>query len=422
MLLLFVGVLYVIYRYMHCFFDTSDVKKSRELSTYGLYLAAMYFVNRVYGSAVLNAIVSMVLIFMLTQLYSGKQGKKLMAAFMVQGMNILCAMAALYLVYDGSKQTGGKAVYGQELNYLVFLLMYICERIIEKFGIRNMRKSTALKHWDLLLFMPVLTVVVMLILITADIRNRYAGVTISLVLILLNLIVFYVCDELVGAYIRLEESALVEKQLEGYSNQLDVMMKSEEKVRGLRHDLKHHLNELMMMAEAERTEEIKAYVRDMQEYMVYEKEYVSSGNTDIDSLMNLMLDKAKRVLDDVRYRVGVPCGLDMQAFDWNIILGNLLDNAISAAAESEEKLLHIKINYRRGILFINIRNSYSGRRVKNDGGYVTTKKYDRDDGTQLHGIGLGNVGKIVEKYDGSMEIDDADGIFDVRIMMYVSVR
>lgn len=400
---------------MHCFFDTAQVRKSTELAAYGFYFITVWLVSSQYGKSVISFAAGMVFIFLLTQIYPGKQGKKLVAAFLLQGMNILCEVAALYLVYDRDGS-------GPEVYYLMFLLMFVCERIIEKFGIRNMRESTALKHWDLLIFLPIITVAVLFIMLSADIGNQYVGVTVSIGMILLNLIVFYICDELVGAYTRLEESALVERQLESYSNQLDVIMKSEEKVRGLRHDLKHHLSEILMMADADRTTEIKDYVRDMQVYMTCEREYASSGNTDIDSLINLMLDKAKSELKSVKCKVSVPQELDIPSFDWNIILGNLLDNAISAARNSGDKILHIKINYQRGILFIHIKNSYDGDLVRVDGRYITTKNYDRTDRAQNHGMGIKNVKRIVEKYKGTTEISDENGVFDVRILMYVSIK
>ncbi len=415
MLFLQIAVLYIVYRYMHCFFDTAQVRKSTELAAYGFYFITVWLVSSQYGNSVISFAAGMVFIFLLTQIYPGKQGKKLVAAFLLQGMNILCEVAALYLVYDRDGS-------GSEVYYLMFLLMFVCERIIEKFGIRNMRESTALKHWDLLIFLPIITVAVLFIMLSADIGNQYVGVTVSIGMILLNLIVFYICDELVGAYTRLEESALVERQLESYSNQLDVIMKSEEKVRGLRHDLKHHLSEILMMADADRTTEIKDYVRDMQVYMTYEREYASSGNTDIDSLINLMLDKAKSELKSVKCKVSVPQELDIPSFDWNIILGNLLDNAISAARNSGDKILHIKINYQRGILFIHIKNSYDGDLVRVDGRYITTKNYDRTDRAQNHGMGIKNVKRIVEKYKGTTEISDENGVFDVRILMYVSIK
>lgn len=418
MLILHTAILYIVYRYMHCFFDTAQVKRSSELAAYGFYFVTVNLVNDRYSGYMINFVSNTILIFLLTQIYPGKQGKKLIATFLLQGMNILCEVAAIYLVYDSEIGT----LQGTEVYYLMFLLMFVCERIIEKFGIRNMRENTALKHWDLLIFLPIITVAILFIMITADIHNRYVGVTVSIGMILLNLIVFYICDELVGAYTRLEESALVERQLESYSNQLDVIMKSEEKVRGLRHDLKHHLSEILMMADADRTAEIKDYIRDMQVYMTYEREYASSGNTDIDSLINLMLDKAKSELKNVKCKVSVPQELDIPSFDWNIILGNLLDNAISAAKESADRYLFIKINYQRGILFINIRNSYNGELVRAYDKYITTKDYDRTDRTQIHGMGIKNVKRIVEKYKGTTQISDNDGVFDVRILMYVSVK
>lgn len=67
----------------------------------------------------------------------------------------------------------------------------------------------------------------------------------------------------------------------------------------------------------------------------------------------------------------------MTAFDWNIILGNLMDNAIEAAEKSEDRFLQIRIRYQRGMLFIQIRNSYSGERIMSEGRYLSTKDYDR---------------------------------------------
>ena len=285
-----------------------------------------------------------------------------------------------------------------------------------------MRKDIALKHWDLLIFLPIVCVLLLLVLVVSETKSQYVVAIMGVGMILLNLIVFYICDEMVGAYTKLEESALVERQLESYSNQLEIVMKSEEKIRGLRHDLKHHLSEILMMAEGKRVEDIKSYIKNMQMYMTNEKEYVSSGNTDVDSLLNLMINRAGNDLGNFKCKVCVPQELDIQTFDWNIILGNLLDNAISAAKESDDKLLHINITYQRGILFINIKNSYNGVLIKTADKYISTKEYDKSDNSQVHGLGIKNVKKIVEKYNGSIEINDESGLFDVRLILYTHGR
>lgn len=403
---------------MHCFFETTQVSKFRELVSYALYFMSGYMVESVFGLPVIQVAAGILFLYLLAQIYPGKQGKKLLAAFLIYGMNMSCEAAAVFWLY-GYEPEGE---YGSEIFYIVFLLMFLCERIIEKFGIRNMRERTSLKHWDLLIFLPLLSVIIVFVLIVSEINNRYVGAIISMGIILLNLIVFYICDEMVGAYISLEQSILMERQLESYSNQLDVLMKSEEKVRGLRHDLKHHLNEILMMAERSKTADIMDYIKSMQVYMTNENEYVSSGNADIDSLLNLMLDRAKKELRRVKCKISVPRELAIPAFDWNIILGNLVDNAICASKESEKKSLYIRISYQRGIVLINIKNSYQGALIKAEDGYISTKEYDRTDVSQVHGLGIKNVKKIVEKYDGSMEIEDEDSIFDVKIMMYAPLK
>lgn len=434
-----IAVLYIIFRYVHSIFDTQEyagwltvllrrpgvtdrrsrwVKTGVTMTVYVLYLAAVCLIDALPAAMPLKFIADMLLLYLLIQMYHGKQGKKLLAALLIQGMNLFCETLAVYMLYD-CKVDGE---YGTEMLYVIFLFMYVCERVMEKFCIKNIKEETSLKHWDLLIFLPAISVLMVFALIVSEAERRLTGVAVSTGLICLNLIIFYICDDLVGAYIKLKESALVTRQLESYSNQLNVVMKSEEKVRGLRHDLKHHMSEILMLADKGKSREIVDYVRDMQAQLLTEGEHISSGNADIDSLVNLMLERAKRELVDVRCRVSVPQELDIAAFDWNIILGNLMDNAIEAAKRSEEKLLHIKIQYQKGMLLIAIKNSFSGALVKKEDGYLSTKDYDRTDESQVHGLGIRNVRRIVEKYNGSVEISDTEGIFEVRVLMYVSVK
>lgn len=403
---------------MHSFFDMVRVKKERELEAYVLYLAAVCLVDVLPAALPVKYVINTLFLYLLAQLYHGKQGKKLLAASVIQGMNLFCETLAVYMLYDC--KVDGK--YGGEMYFIIFLFMYVCQRVMEKFCIKNIQEDASLKYWDLLIFLPVLSAAIVFVFILFDVENRYIGSTVSAGMVCLNLIVFYICDELAGTYVKLKESALVARQLESYSNQLNVVMKSEEKVRGLRHDLKHHLSEILMLADRGRTREIVAYVRNMQENLLNEGEYVSSGNTDIDSLVNLMLERAKRELGTVRCRVCVPQELDISAFDWNIILGNLMDNAIEAARRSRDKFLQLKVHYQKGMLFIAIRNSFDGELLKAQERYLSTKDYDREDESQVHGLGIRNVRRIVEKYNGSMEISDCGHIFEVRILMYVSIK
>ena len=102
-------------------------------------------------------------------------------------------------------------------------------------------------------------------------------------------------------------------------------------------------------------------------------------------------------------------------------MGNLLENAIEAAERTENKYLNVSITLQKGILRIRIDNSFvtesTSYKEERDGSRIlqTTKKRK-----ELHGIGLKNVKKIVESYNGNMEIHMENDIFSVNIILYMS--
>ena len=176
-------------------------------------------------------------------------------------------------------------------------------------------------------------------------------------------------------------------------NQLDVMLQGEEKVKALRHDMKHHMNELKLLAVKDNSRAIEKYIGDMEEFITNPNEIVSSGNLEIDSVMNYMIRRAKEELRTVNVNVRLPKTVS-HSFDVNVILGNLLENAVEAARQTEEKRLDVRVELQQGVLRIQIENSYNGKLEKRHQRLFTTKKEKR-----LHGIGLQNVRKIEEKHD-----------------------
>ena len=79
-----------------------------------------------------------------------------------------------------------------------------------------------------------------------------------------------------------------------------------------------------------------------------------------------------------------------ESFDMTVILGNLLDNAIEALRQSENKRLLLSMKLTRGIVRIDIENSYNPKQKK---------KADQ----KQHGIGLLSVSHTLEKYHGDLK-------------------
>ena len=161
-------------------------------------------------------------------------------------------------------------------------------------------------------------------------------------------------------------------------------------------------------------EEAEKYLKSMMDFMANPSDYVITGDASVDSLLNFKLQKANDILNAVETKITIPDKLILHSFDLNVVLGNLLDNAIEAAAQTEEKKLKIVMKLEKGILFLSIKNSCQGM-VEGKKKSLETTKADRNN----HGIGLKNVQRIIEKYHGDMELLCDQGNMEVNIMIYI---
>ena len=68
--------------------------------------------------------------------------------------------------------------------------------------------------------------------------------------------------------------------------------------------------------------------------------------------------------------------------------------------------MELNVVFEKGVLQIEIENSYNGKLDIKEGKFLTTKTDKR-----FHGIGLSNVKRIVEKYNGLIEIQSGENVF-----------
>ena len=96
-----------------------------------------------------------------------------------------------------------------------------------------------------------------------------------------------------------------------------------------------------------------------------------------------------------------------------MILGNLTENAIEAAEQTKDKWMSVDIYYEKGMLSMEIKNSFQHELDVEKNKLLSTKE------EKGHGIGLANVRKMVEKYQGFMDVSNTNQIFIVKVMLYL---
>lgn len=135
-----------------------------------------------------------------------------------------------------------------------------------------------------------------------------------------------------------------------------------------------------------------------------------TGNPILDILLS---DKAEVLREkEIRFETKVDnVALDfVEPIDITTIFGNLLDNAVEACMEvGQDKHISIKISSYHQMVSVRIENSCNPVRWKN-GQPVSEKGKGR-------GIGLLNVRRSIEKYDGSMKLKYEDGMFIVELFL-----
>ena len=264
-------------------------------------------------------------------------------------INIIVESGVLYIFsYDMQTDIFWVSVYECITSMGILLIVVLLEKTISV-----KRKNSQIEGflWVVLLGIPIVSIGMVVVLVRNEIEKSYLIVVEVIGLLVINLIIFYLYNALENFYIQKKEQELIKQQINMYENELEIMKKSYYNIRGLRHDMKHHLAELRFMAERKDFSEFRRYLNAMEEFFEKPSEIVSSGNMEVDSVLNYMLQKAKKMQLNTTVKVAIP--EDMKhSFDLNIIIGNLLQNAIDAAVETEEKFLGVEFSLKNGILFL----------------------------------------------------------------------
>lgn len=234
------------------------------------------------------------------------------------------------------------------------------------------------------------------------------------IICLIDVSTYYIYEKINEAYLQRLERESIKQRVEMYEHQLDLMEQSQKNIKALHHDMKNHLFLIQSYLENQEHSKAQQYIASINNHMVVPGQHIHTGNQEIDAIMNYMIERAKRKDCKIEMQINVPNIGFMDKMDLNIILGNLLDNALEALEQTTERYLSINIKYKKGIFVIKICNSYDGTLIKRGSKYFTRKRE-----TESHGLGLQNVNEIVEKYNGEKQIETKDGLFKITIILYI---
>lgn len=285
--------------------------------------------------------------------------------------------------------------------------------IIEKHVSFDKHTQLPVGSYFSLFLMAVGNIILTYLPIEAKMSHPYAVIALS-VLCLINVSMYSLYETVVESYRNTAQAAAMKQQVEMYANQCEVINQSQQNIRSLKHDIHNHLLNISNYLQNEKYDDVKEYIAQIESALETPKEYVRTGNLEIDGIMNYKLARIKALGCVPVVEIDVPEERFMSDFDLTIIMGNLLDNVIEALEKDEKKFLSITIRYAKGVLYISMCNSYQGGLQSKGTKLISVKKEKAN-----HGIGLYNIENIVNKYNGKMEIGYNEGIYRIDIILYI---
>lgn len=209
-----------------------------------------------------------------------------------------------------------------------------------------------------------------------------------------------------------QKAMQIQHQNELFGEQYRKIFENMENLRKMRHDQLHHLLALQNLLDNGKIQKAREY---LMQYLDDTRKYELihfCGNSVVNMLVSHYYALAKEQDIGFTIRITIPDELPIQDTDLSVLLGNLLDNALSAAGKTTDSDRFVSLNmiYSGKMLAVTVDNGFDGKVNWNGERYLSTK--------QGHtGIGLKSLADIAEKYNGGAEFTHDKTEFHSAVMM-----
>lgn len=391
-------LLLVIRQFLGDFFQFETDNRIKRAVFSVCWLVGTFAVNELLHMPVVNLLTNVLLMLLISSAYEGKLIKKLAVCMIIAVLGAACDMLAYALTIPFL----GESDYFYSMALTVVFLL-VMERVLRIAIRRGKSWDVVGKEMLVLSGFPILAAVLLYCVtaMEAGIYRLIACISVlgisTLSVVLYNRLAINLGDRMRKIYL--------EREVEAYKHEMELMRISNRKEQNLRHDLRHHLFEIEGLARKGETESICAYIDELRSTFTDTKQMVHTGEYETDSLINYLIDNAKSRNIEVDCDIKIPEDIDVSRAKLNVIVGNLLENAIEAATLADEKRIVFTMQFSAGILFLQIKNTYKGT-IKIENGHVHGKKSQSN-----HGIGLCSVQDLVREQNGNLNISVTDQFF-----------
>lgn len=306
----------------------------------------------------------------------------------------------------------GKYIQGAVLSKFLALALV---RLLMSFR-KNQRKN--LSGWAILelIIYPLATILVMSQLMAPNyyVEDHQAYIKAFLVagvLVVANILMFHVFERQAEQEEDKIKLALMQRQQEEQARFYEELAAEKHKTNQLSHNVKNYLLAVSGFIQQGQNEEAMDYLQKLG--VINDSNYCHiTGSLPIDAVLAEKQRLAERQGTSLQVQTLLNSPLAADEVDVALVLATALDNALEATAALPQA--SIDLTYHVDAYYIDIiMTNTIAHKVLIENNTITTNKADKEH----HGIGLASIKEIVERYDGSLELDSSDDTFTMDVLL-----
>lgn len=313
-----------------------------------------------------------------------------------------------------SLSLGGEVVYNILCWASVAAVSYPTSHAVRSF----LEEEAFAQTWYVFWILPIMFVALNLFIVPINPgilnQGRLAEIYIVMSLaLLLLLLLFYAMFFLMASSLNRNDRLRQENQfLSMQRSRYDNLKNAIDETREARHDMRHHLNTMQILAERHEWERLAEYLADAQKN-VPDIALQLCNNTAVDSVASHYGLLCRKSQIPFSFKFDLPDKLPVSEIDFCLVLSNLLENALEASLRIAPEKRCIKVQshlHSENMVLLTVENAFSGKIDEKNGVFQSSKRAG-------DGVGIQSVRRIADRNGGYSRFSYSTGSFCANIML-----
>jgi hypothetical protein len=298
-------------------------------------------------------------------------------------------------------------------------ILFLCILFIRKSFDKKTTDMLADSEWIRFLIFPTFTIVVISAMLSSfkyveTPRQADVLFIIAFGMAGLNIVVFYLIQNIVEREIRIRENEVFQIQVSNQMNMYRSISESFDNQKRKTHEYKNQILCIESMLGKKQYSELETYVMKLYGKLNDETDVINTNHVIINAILNTKYQETMEKGIVFVFKVNDLSDLEICDEDVVTILANLLNNAIEACEKcTDKKIIKLKFIKKEDKTIISVKNTYNDTICYENGEIRTTKLLKPEE----HGVGIKNVLKLIEKYNGSYVIQEQNKEFFFSIII-----